>query len=46
MENNIIPTTQTETSDESIHALQEHELEQWIIDIIEERNEPNFWWIY
>jgi len=35
-----------ETSDESIHALQqEHELDQWIVDLLEGK-EPNFWWVY
>ena len=34
-----------ETSDESIHAQQEHELDQWIVDLLEGR-EPDFWWVY
>lgn len=33
-------------SDESIHALQqEHELDQWIVDLLEGR-QPDFWWVY
>jgi len=35
-----------ETSDESIHALQQEEvLEQWVIDLLEGR-EVDFWWVY
>ena len=35
-----------ETSDESIHALQQEEvLDQWVIDLLEGR-EVDFWWVY
>ncbi len=46
MENKVI--IPTETSDESIHALQEQYIafDQWVIDMIEQKNEPDFWWIY
>lgn len=47
MENKTIIPTET-ASDESIHALQEQDiaLDQWVIDMIEQKNEPDFWWIY
>jgi len=36
-----------ETSDESIHALQEQQeaLDEWVADLIN-GIEPEFWWIY
>jgi hypothetical protein len=38
---------QPETSDESIHAIQEQQeaLDEWLVDLIN-GIEPEFWWIY
>ena len=44
METTTSPIVET-PSDESIHALQQEELDQWIIDLLEGR-EPDFWWVY
>ena len=42
---NVTTKPIVEISDESIHALQQEELDQWIVDLLEGR-EPDFWWVY
>ena len=43
----LFPQQPAETSDESIHAIQEQQeaLDTWLIDLIN-GIEPEFWWIY
>ena len=43
----LFPQQPAETSDESIHAIQEQQeaLDEWLVDLIN-CIEPEFWWIY